>query len=142
MQGNRILFTRYATEVKSGLFDQNLMKKGKGQLPVKNGPDQRLTKIDCYGGYNKVTGAYFFLVEHTVKQKRVRTLEFVPVHLAARFEKAPEQLSAYCQENLGLKSAKILLPKIKIDTLFKVDGFKMHLSGRTGQQLVFKGANQ
>ena len=32
--------------------------------------------------------------------------------------------------------------RIKIDTLFKVDGFKMWLSGRTGNQLIFKGANQ
>ena len=34
------------------------------------------------------------------------------------------------------------MDKIKIDTLFKVDGFKMWLSGRTGNQLIFKGANQ
>ena len=36
----------------------------------------------------------------------------------------------------------MLLKKIKTDTLFKVDGFKMWLSGRTGGQLIFKCANQ
>ena len=36
----------------------------------------------------------------------------------------------------------ILINKIKIDTLFKVDGFYMWLSGRTGKQLIFKGANE
>ena len=35
-----------------------------------------------------------------------------------------------------------LLKEIKTDALFEIDGFKMWLSGRTGSQLVFKGANQ
>ena len=32
--------------------------------------------------------------------------------------------------------------KIRADTLFDVDGFKMWLSGRSGSQLIFKCANQ
>ena len=41
-----------------------------------------------------------------------------------------------------LSKPVILINKIKIDTLFKVDGFYMWLSGRTGKQLIFKGANE
>jgi hypothetical protein len=41
-----------------------------------------------------------------------------------------------------LKNPKVLMNKIKFDTLFHVDGFLMWLSGRTGDQLLFKGANQ
>ena len=48
----------------------------------------------------------------------------------------------YCTKNLGLKNPKILIPKIKINTLFEVDGFRMHLTGRTGAQLIFQGAMQ
>lgn len=47
----------------------------------------------------------------------------------------------YLSNEIGLKEPKVLLWKIKTDTLFNVDGFRMHLSGRTGKQLVFKGAN-
>ncbi len=36
----------------------------------------------------------------------------------------------------------VRLSKIKINTLFDVDGFKMHLSGRSSNGLLFKGANQ
>ena len=37
---------------------------------------------------------------------------------------------------------EILLEKIKMDSLFRVKGFYMWLSGRTGKQLIFKGANE
>lgn len=53
-----------------------------------------------------------------------------------------ESAKNYLMENRGLTEPKILIKKIKIDTLFKVDGFYMWLSGRTENRLIFKGANQ
>lgn len=147
MSKNNILFTRYSYEVKGGLFDQQLVKKGKGQVPIK-GSDSRLSSVLedgtlKYGGYNKAAGAYFALVESKGKKEEfIRTIEFVPVYLAASFEKEPQKLAKYCEDNYKLKEAKVLIPKIKIDTLFCIDGFYMHLSGRTGNRLVFKNANE
>ena len=74
------------------------------------------------------------------KDTRIRTIEYVPVRLKKELEDG-KKLCAYLEQR-GLKNPKILLKKIKIDTLFRVDGFSMWLSGRTGKQLVFKGANQ
>ncbi|MGL5258445.1 MAG: type II CRISPR RNA-guided endonuclease Cas9 [Proteocatella sp.] len=142
---NNILFTRYAFSQKGGLFDQTIMKKGKGQLPTKLS-DSRLKNqsyeeiINKYGGYNKVAGSYFTFVEHIVKGKAVRTIEYVPVYLQKEIEKNPEKLKTYLETELN--NPQILIPKIKINTLFQINGFKMHLSGRTGNQLLFKGANQ
>lgn len=138
---NHILFTRYATETKGGFYDQLLMKKGKGQVPIK-GSDPRFADISKYGGYNKASGAYFFLVQHEKKGKTAKTIEFVPVYLAARIEQKPELLEEYCVQDLGLENLVVLVRKIKFNTLFRVDGFYMHLSGRTGPQLIFKGAHQ
>ena len=46
-------------------------------------------------------------------------------------------------EERGLREPKILIKKIKIETFnLKYDGFYMWLSGRTSNQLIFKGANQ
>ena len=72
----------------------------------------------------------------------IKTIEFVPVYSAKYYEEHKDELLNYCVNDLGLKNPEILIPKIKIDTLFKIDGFPMHLSGRTGNQLVFKGAVQ
>lgn len=93
--------------------------------------------------YNKASGAYFMLVESDGKKgERKRTIEFVPVFLAKSLEESVELRRRYCEEELGLVNPDVRLSKIKINTLFDVDGFKMHLSGRTGKRLVFKGANQ
>ncbi len=140
MKKNNIQFTRHAFEVKGGLFDQTIMKKGKGQVPIKSS-DVHLSDISKYGGYNKAAGAYFFLVEHTVKKKRIRTLEFAPVYLAKKLENRSALLE-YCKNELNLLESRILLPKVKINTMFEIDGFKMHISGRTGKQVIFKGAEQ
>ena len=53
-----------------------------------------------------------------------------------------EKAQEYLVTNRKLKNPEIILPKVKIDTLFKVDGFYMWLSGRTKNQLIFKCANQ
>lgn len=145
MEKNNILVTRRAYEVKGGLFDQMLKKKGKGQVAIK-GSDKRLEGNDGirkYGGYNKATGTYFMLVESEDKKgNRIRTIEFMPLYLCEKISGNEEEILNYLITSTGLNNPKILLPKIKIDTLFKVDGFYMWLSGRTGKQLIFKGANQ
>lgn len=142
MGKNNILVTRRSYEVKGGLFDQQLMKKGKGQVPIK-GRDERLADIDKYGGYNKAAGTYFMLTESEDKKgAKIRSVEYVPLYLCKCIEKDEEAAKKYLQKERGLKNPSILIAKIKIDTLFKVDGFYMWLSGRTGNQLIFKGANQ
>ena len=142
MKSNRVLFTRYAVTVKGGLFDQMPVKKGHGQVPLKQSLSNPLSDIEKYGGYNKEVGAYFFLVEHVEKKKRVRSIEYVPIAKSKAFLDNDDALLIYCSKELGLQEARILLKRIKINTLFKIEGFLAHLSGRTSEQLIFKGANQ
>lgn len=145
MGKNSILFTRKNYETQGGLFDQQLLKKGKGQVPIKRS-DERLDGrkgIEKYGGYNKAKGAYFVLVESEDKKgRKKRSIEYIPLYKKAALEQSKEQLLQYLQKECALVNPKVLLERINIDTLFKIDGFLMHLSGRTGQQLVFKNANQ
>ena len=142
MRKNNILVTRRSYQEKGGLFDQQLMKKGQGQVPVK-GNDGRLSDLEKYGGYNKAKGTYFMLVESEDKKgNKIRTIEYVPLYLKVQIEQNDSAVLQYLKENRKLINPVILLRRIKIDTLFKVDGFYMWLSGRTGNQLIFKGANQ
>ncbi len=144
MRKHNILFTRKAYEVKGGLFDQQLVKKGKGQVPIKGGAeDGRLASIEKYGGDNKASGAYFILVQSDDKKGNpMISFKHVPVYLAHKLEESQEHMLQYCREELGLINPRILLPKIKMDALLEVDGFRMHLSGRSDNRLLFKGANQ
>lgn len=147
MSKNNIMFTRYSYEAKGGLFKQQLVKKGKGQVPIK-GSDSRLTSLLedgrlKYGGYNEAAGAYYMLVESKGKKDEfIRTIEFIPVYLASKFENDRQALIEYCINICNLKEPKIILYKIKKDTLFCIDGFYMYLSSRSGNQIIFKNANQ
>jgi len=141
MAKNNILFTRYAYEKKGQLFDLMPMRKGKGQMPLK-GSDKRLQNIKKYGGYNSIKGAYFSLVEYSGKGKITRKIVYIPIHLSEAIKKNPEVQIDFLKESLEVNELKILVPKIKMNTLFKIDGFPMHIAGRTDERLVFKSGVQ
>lgn len=57
MAKNNIRFTRYSFKQKGGLFEQNILKKSNGQIPIKS--DSPIENIDKYGGYKVVKRFYF-----------------------------------------------------------------------------------
>lgn len=142
MEKNNILVTRRSYEATGALFDQQIVKKGKGQVPIKSS-DERLCDIQKYGGYNKEAGACFVLAESEGKKgKKIRTIEYVPIRLKKEIQKSEENIIRYLEEERQLKNPRVLVPEIKIDTLLCVDGFYMWVSGRSGDQLLMQGANQ
>lgn len=147
MSKNNILFTRYAYTQKGSIADLQIVKKGSGQLPIKSSDKRLLGQskediINKYGGYNKVSGAYFTLVEHTVKKKRVQSFEPVYVYASSSIEKDPANLNKYLLEDLGLVEPKVIVKKIKIKTLLDINGFRGHISGRSGDAILLSGAMQ
>lgn len=66
MNKNNIRFTRYALTRNGGLFKMNPLKKGSGQVPLKqNSP---LSDISKYGGYDKPASSYFSFVKYEGKK--------------------------------------------------------------------------
>lgn len=139
MSKNNALITKYSYEGKGQFFDLTIMKAGKGQFPIKS-KDEKLSDISKYGGYNKISGAYFMLVEHQVRNKLVRSLEFIPIYLSKKIENDIEAKRLYCEEQLKLVNPRILIQKIKMKSLIEVDGFKMHINGRTNNQISTSNA--
>lgn len=140
---NNILFTRMPVVEKGQIYDLQLLKKGKGQIPVKAGLD-----IAKYGGYNKATTAYFMLVKSEGKKgKTLKTLEAVPVYLAKSIEKDNIVLQTFLtggleQGGCGLKQPTILIKKIRRYSLMNIDGCMMHITGKTGKQITAALASQ
>lgn len=127
---NNILLSRKAYETKGQLYDVQIKSAGKGQLEGKQG-----RSIEKYGGYNSLKGAYFCLVEHTEKKGRTRTVLPVYIYKKELYEKDPV---AYCTEILGLKEPKIICPRILTDSLLKIDGKELFITGRSDVRLLFK----
>lgn len=112
---------------------------GSGYVPLKTKTDGRLLDVSKYGGYANYTGAHFFLVEHTVKEKRVRTLETMPLYLMKDYDTA-EKIVSYCTDVLGLEDPDVRIAKIKMYSPIRVDGFPMYLTGRSLARLSIRSA--
>ena len=140
---NTPLMTRRNFEAHGAIANETLYGKKKATpeayIPLKS-KDSCLSNVQKYGGFTSASTAYFFLVEHTEKGKRVRTLETVPIYMAEKINKRPEVLSRYCKEELQLIDPDIRIDRIKIQSLIKKDGFFVHISGKTGNQIILRNA--
>ena len=139
LKKNTPIYTRHSYCKKGGLFDQTIMKKGKGQFPLK--AEGALQRIEDYGGYNKVAAAYYVLVEYTEKGKNVRSLETVPLYLLSRSKKDKKVIADYLSKQLQCPY-KIIIPRIKVNALLKVNGFPCHLTAKNGNTLSLRSAVQ
>lgn len=144
MERNTPLVTRRVYEMHGGIAEQTIYSAREANpesyIPIK-GMDERLADVTKYGGYGSVTGAYYFLVEHIRKKKKVRTLEALPLYLKDKL-KGIEQLTIYCECELNLEQPRIILPKIRFKTLIKRNGMLLRISGRTGKQIMVDNAVQ
>lgn len=143
MKKNDIQYTRYATVNKhgqnGGFFNQMPVSKDDNpSVPLKKG-----LPTEKYGGYKTLTPAYFSLVESENKKgEKIRSIETVPLYLAEQFEQGKASFEKYCEEQLGLKKPRVILPKIKKDSLLVINKFPMHLRGMSEAQILTQGAVQ
>ena len=141
---NTCRVVRFSKTEKGQFYDATIYPAGKNDklAPIKgNGP---LNDTSKYGGYDKETTAYFMLVKSRDKKKKDKTLlslECVTVLADKNFRTAEDKLK-YCEKELGLKEPEILIEKIKLNTLFKINGSYAWIRGRTGDRLELCNANQ
>ncbi len=137
---NNALVTKMPIEQGGALFDTQLVRKGRWQLPQSSSHPSFMDSTK-YGGYNKVAGAYFMLIEHEEKKgKKVRSLIDMPLHLVDTLQEG--QLLEVLAKDKELVNPKVIIPKIRINSLIEIDGFKMTISGRTGTSIVYAPAQQ
>lgn len=139
MAKNNIRFTRYAFKQKGGLFDQNILKKGNGQVSIKS--NSAISDIEKYGGYNRATSTCFSLVSYN-SEKGETIKQFVPIDLHEE-SKYLENPKSFIDNKLSVDSS-VIVSCIKYNTLVSIDGFRMHISSKSGggSQIVYKPAMQ
>ena len=100
--------------------------------------------VEKYGGYNKIKTAYFAFVEYVKGKNHVRSLEAIYIMDKQRYESDPLRFftEKYARKDSKIQFLKILIPKIKINALFSFDGFRMNISSRSGDDIIYKNANQ
>ena len=123
-------------QISKGTLYSKFKAKPDTYIPLKE-TDEKMRDISKYGGFTNVSTAYFFLVEHGKANKRIRTIEAVPIYMKSRLENNEEELKKYCVEQLGLLDPSIRLNKIKIQSQFRINGFYVFFRGKTGHELLW-----
>lgn len=140
---NTCSVVRFAKEEKGQLFNATIYPAGKNDklIPVKGvGP---LTDTSKYGGHNSAKTAYFMLVKSKGKKgETLLSLECVSV-LADKKIRTIEDKLKYCETVLKLKEPEICIEKIKLNTLFRINGSYAWLRGKDNDRRnIFCNANQ
>ena len=143
MQKQTPLITKRVYEAHGGISEETIYSakeaKKENYIPIK-ARDKRLEDVTKYGGFSSVTVAYYFLVEHTKKKKRIRTLEPLPLYLKTELEKSKGILEKYCVEKLGLVQPQICLKKVHFKSLIRRNGYFLRLGGKSGSQIYADNA--
>ncbi len=125
MAKNNIRFTRFSFKKKGGLFDQLPVKKGENLVPLKKGMDTKK-----YGGYNRPSSTYFVFIEYVdSKGKTIRSFEPVDLYAENEYLKNPQE---FLKAKLDAQSVRIIVPCIKYNALISINGFRMHISSKSG----------
>lgn len=135
MAKNNILVTRKAFIKHGKISEQTIEPAGeKDRLEIKRGLDPKK-----YGGYNNISGAYFCVVEHLSKKKRIRTIEPVYIYQQKLYETDPVR---YCTEVLGLTEPKIIQPCIMTQALVELENKRLYLMSRDGDRRRYNHSYQ
>ena len=68
----------------------------------------------------------------------MRTLESIPLYVVMNSKDELKDIKEYIEGNEELKNPVILIPKIKINSLFEIDGYPLHISGRMVDRIIMK----
>jgi CRISPR-associated endonuclease Csn1 len=123
MRRNNILFTRYATKSKGALFKETVHRKKEGLFERKKG-----LETEKYGGYSDISTSYLTLLEYDKGKKRIRSLEIVPTYFANTRPKE-EDIIRFFSETRGLANVRVVMPKVRMKSLFEYKGFRFHVTG-------------
>lgn len=139
MAKNNIRFTRYSYKKHGKFFDATIEKKsGKASVPLKgSGP---LSDMSKYGGYAKIGVTYFSLVQ--VEEKKKKSIILSPVYMYNESEYIKDPIG-YTSDVLQKKVVNIIVPCVKIDTVFNINGFRINISGNGDKgRFLYKPAMQ
>ena len=143
MQKNTPLMTRMSFEQHGGIANATLYSakkvKAEGYFPLK-ASDERLRDITKYGGYTSATIAYYFIVRYKKGKKEITSVEGLPILFKGKVECTENGLERYCTEQLGYENVQILCKKLRIQSLLEINGYRMYLSGKTGDRLIMRNA--
>lgn len=139
---NSMCVTRYAFPNQGAFYDETVYGKNDAAIVVPRKECFPYFDTKKYGGFKSLKTAYFIIVSSKDKKgKIIKTIETIPVILDYKAKDNKDLIIKYLQWS-GLLEPKILVPKLKIKTLVKINGYKVWIAGVTGNQIIIHNAQQ
>lgn len=148
---NSPLVTKYAAEYHGGItrkvtvYGKDIAKEG-SYIPVKMN-DERLKDVTKYGGLTNVSVSGYALIEYSVKGKKVRSLESIPVYLGRSTDLKETKMEKYFADLLQRENGKNKVSDVRIcykfipsNSLIRYNGFYYYLGGKTDSNIMVRSA--
>lgn len=149
---NSCLVTRMPYMKYNGAFYDETVYKSKLHNPKTSasfalkGENNPLSNIERYGGYNKLSIAFFMLIQSEDKKGNIiKTIEPISVFKYRKYHTKQNYIELIFNDIVAennLKNAKIIIPIIKFKSKFKIAKGYFLLGGKTGGKLFLHNANQ
>jgi CRISPR-associated endonuclease Csn1 len=140
---NDVIVTKMAKDGKGGFYDETIYPKNESLFPIRESLDDPRNDTTKYGGFKKPAISYFMIVRSIdQKNKPQWTIEGVPVIYSFRLKNDPSFMTWFLDNYLGLRQAEIVVPHIRINSLFRIGASYAYLSGKSGNTILLQNANQ
>ena len=132
--------TKFSFVNKGKFYDETIYPKSDRGVSVPRKANGPLADTSRYGGYKSLKTAYFAIVESKGKKNdRLITIEAVPVIVDYNAKGSTEKILEYFRSQ-GLKEPKLLIGKLKVHQLVKVNDYPAYIAGITGSQIILHNA--
>lgn len=122
----RLSYTGHGAISNETLYSADVAKR-ENYIPIKKS-DPRLQNVERYGGFTSLNPAYFVFIEYGPQKKRKKCFDVVPLYHAQQINN-PEDLKSYFETAYGYEDVRIICPKIKKNSLLRMDGYYVYISG-------------
>lgn len=150
---NTVTISKKTEEIHGSLYNKVTVygkevagKNPEAYLPVKTS-DAKAQDVSKYGGITSIANSGYTLVEYTVKGKKVKSLEALPVYLGNSDTLTNEAIIDFLIPRLAkeykgkpVADLRVCMPFIPQKSKVKVDGFNYYLGGKTGTSIYLNNA--
>lgn len=124
----------------------NKNPKSEASISLKGDEKNPLCSIEKYGGYNSMKGAYFMVVESQDKKGKIKkSIESVPILVSYKYRNdkdRDQKIIEYVEKENNIKITRVLIDKLKYNSLLKIGGGLYRLTGKTDNAYKLLKATQ
>ena len=141
-QRTSMCVTRYAFTKKGAFYDETVYGKTDKAIAAPRKNISPYNQTNKYGGFKSLKTAYFAIAQSKDKKGNlIKTIEAIPVLIDYQSRQNKNAISEYLL-SCGLVEPKILVSKLKVQSLLLINGYKVWIAGITGKQIIIHNAQQ